>query len=98
MNHSGGLQGSYQAVKAVLSLVLVACGDDPTGKELADPVFPPPATQPPPTTIPVVTTAPAPLRLVTPWVDGAALPDRSTCAGAGTDSLAGSPGRRLRRR
>lgn len=65
-----------------LGLLLTACGDR-SGKTLDDPIFPLPATTvattvPPPTTMP-----PAALSLVAPWVDGAEIPARHTCAGAG---------------
>ncbi len=73
------------ALVAVLSLALAACGER-SGKVLDEPVFPPPATPAPADvateTVPV-STAPLPLTLVTPWVDGAAIPARNTCADAG---------------
>jgi hypothetical protein len=74
------------AAVAVL-IVASACGER-SGKVLDEPVFPPPATTIVATTLPTepAITAPAiiqPLALVAPWVDGAALPDRHTCADAG---------------
>ena len=69
-------------------IVCGACGDR-SGKVLDDPVFPPPAT----TNAPAVTSVPAgesldtatvlPFTLVTPWVDGATIPDLNTCSGGG---------------
>jgi Raf kinase inhibitor-like YbhB/YbcL family protein len=62
----------------------VAC-DSGDGRELVPPVFPLPATtvapetsaasEPPPPTAPVA----APLQLVAPWREGAAIPPRHTC-------------------
>ena len=76
------LRSSAVLVAAVASLT-GACGDR-SGKTLDDPIFPPPATT---TTVPTTaapqTAPPAPLTLVAPWVDGAAIPDRHTCAGEG---------------
>jgi Raf kinase inhibitor-like YbhB/YbcL family protein len=76
------------ALAATLTIVLGACGER-SGKVLDEPVFPPPET----TLAPPVTAAPSggspetpavlPLTLVTPWVDGAMIPDRNTCADAG---------------
>lgn len=74
------------ALAATLSTVLGACGDR-SGKVLDDPVFPPPATTIAP--LPTVPNQSAdtigvlPLTLVTPWVDGATIPDRNTCADGG---------------
>lgn len=73
------------AIAAVLTLVVAGCGER-SGKVLDDPVFPPPA---PPVDTSVSaeqaaeTTMAPPLTLVTPWVDGAAIPERNTCADAG---------------
>lgn len=76
------------ALAATLTIVLAACGER-SGKVLDEPVFPPPET----TLAPPVTAAPSggspetaaalPFTLVTPWVDGATIPDRNTCADAG---------------
>lgn len=67
------------------AMLVAACGDR-SGKTLDDPVFPLPATTAPAITVPA--TVPAtqllqPLSLVAPWVDGAAIPDRHTCADVG---------------
>jgi len=79
------------AAVLVTAVITSACGDR-SGKVLDEPVFPPPATTIVATSIPTsfptdsAAAAPsvtAPLTLVAPWVDGAALPDRQTCAGAG---------------
>ena len=75
------------ALAAALTIVFAACGDR-SGKVLEDPVFPPPAT----TIAPAATSVPGqspdtaavlPFTLVTPWVDGAAIPDLNTCVGGG---------------
>ncbi len=63
-------------------MLVAACGDR-SGKTLDDPVFPLPATTISATTLPPATTPPAALTLVAPWVDGATVPDRHTCAGDG---------------
>ncbi len=63
-------------------LVVAACGDR-SGKTLDDPVFPPPETTLAATTVPPATVPPAALTLVAPWVDGAEIPERHTCAGDG---------------
>jgi hypothetical protein len=63
------------------ALVLAACGDR-SGKTLRDPIFAPPATTVE-STVPVETAAPEPFRLIAPWVDGAAIPDRHICTGDG---------------
>jgi hypothetical protein len=76
------------ALAATLTIALGACGDR-SGKVLEDPVFPPPATTiaPPVTEVPgselPETTVDVPFTLVTPWVDGAMIPDRNTCADVG---------------
>ena len=73
---------------AALTGLLGACGDR-SGKELEDPVFPPPVTTvaPPATSVPAeqaLDTAPVlPFSLVTPWVDGTTIPELYTCAGGG---------------
>ncbi len=64
-----------------LGLLATACGDR-SGKTLDDPVFPLPATTVA-STLPPPTTPPAALSLVAPWVDGAEIPARHTCAGDG---------------
>lgn len=74
------------ALAAALTFVLGACGER-SGKVLQEPVFPPPATAAEPS-VPSVpgspsSAAPLPFTLVTPWVDGAAIPDRNTCADGG---------------
>jgi hypothetical protein len=73
------------ALAATFTIVVGACGDR-SGKVLEDPVFPPPATTAlttvPGSQVPETTLA-LPFTLVTPWVDGAAIPDRNTCADAG---------------
>jgi Raf kinase inhibitor-like YbhB/YbcL family protein len=73
------------ALVGALTLVVTACGDR-SGKVLDEPVFPPP--EPPVVTDvigsdPVETAAALPLTLVTPWVDGATVPARNTCADVG---------------
>ena len=72
------------AVTAALVIVVAACGER-SGKVLDDPVFAPP--EPPTATEMPVTAAPEtvalPFTLVTPWVDGATIPDRNTCADVG---------------
>lgn len=72
------------AVAAALTIVLAACGER-SGKVLDEPVFAPP--EPPVVTEVPVTAAPEtvalPFALVTPWVDGATIPDRNTCADVG---------------
>ena len=73
------------ALAATLTIIVAACGER-SGKVLDDPVFPPPAvptaTDVPGTQVPE-TAAAAPFTVVAPWVDGATIPDRNTCAGAG---------------
>ena len=70
---------------AAMALIAAGCNDD--GKELDDPVFPPPATTVVATSLPSDTQATvlpvAPMALVAPWVDGSPIPERHTCAGAG---------------
>jgi Raf kinase inhibitor-like YbhB/YbcL family protein len=70
------------AVIVAAAFALTACGDR-SGRTLDDPVFPPPAPPTVPTTAPPPTAAAAPLTLVSPWVDGAEIPERYTCAGDG---------------
>ena len=73
------------ALAATLTIVVASCGER-SGKVLVDPVFPPPAvptaTAVPGTQAPETAVA-APFTVVAPWVDGAMIPDRNTCAGAG---------------
>ena len=67
---------------SLLVLLVAACGDR-SGKVLDEPVFPPPATQPVVTAPPTTLAPPEPFGLVAPWVDGAEIPVRHTCAGDG---------------
>lgn len=66
----------------LFGLFAAACGDR-SGKLLDDPVFPPPATTVAATTLPPQTDPPVPLTLTAPWVDGASVPARYTCADTG---------------
>lgn len=62
--------------------MLAGCSSD--GRTLDPPIFPPPATVAP-STVPPATLPPEPmpdpLVLVTPWPDGAPVPERYTCEG-----------------
>lgn len=73
------------ALAASFTILVAACGER-SGKVLDDPVFGPPAppveTTEPGGQVPE-TPLPLPLTLVTPWVDGAMIPDRNTCADVG---------------
>lgn len=74
---------STAALALGIALIVNACADDRTGKTLDDPDFPLPVTTLVSTTLPPPTTPPAALTLVAPWVEGAEIPDRYTCAGDG---------------
>ena len=73
---------------ALLATLATACNDD--GRDMREPVLPPPApTTLAPSTLPAgeglvtvaTTTLPPSFQLVTPWPNGAAVPERHTCDG-----------------
>lgn len=70
-------------IPGALILSATACDTD-DGREMKDPVYPPPVTAPPETTPPPETPLPPPaplMQLVAPWQDGAEIPVRHTCDG-----------------